>query len=63
MYLSSITKEQKELLKTQLSNFVGIHRNSNAAIIKREWLKLGAQFWQQDINIVDALVDFIKIMK
>jgi len=63
MYLSSIKTEQKVLLKNQLSDFISLHRNSSPAIVKTEWLKLGAQGWQKRLNIIDTLSEFVRLME
>ena len=60
MYISAISRKQRQILSKQLEQFVEDHKTP--AQLKQAWLNAGAQAWPPELEIVSTLRDFAKII-
>lgn len=63
MYLSSLSPERKEVLRQALAQFIERNRDADASELIDEWVKLGAQAWQSDLDFLRTLDDFLRMMR
>ena len=59
MYLRSITLERKKVLGQELKQFIKDNQNSEREEIIEAWCGLGAQAWQEDLEVLPVLNDFV----
>jgi len=60
MYVSSLSKERRAMLRTELSAFAASISSARRASAMRRWGKLGAQAWPSEKDIRQALGDLAR---
>lgn len=60
MYFESLSADQKLILKRELKQFV--ESRASPSSLKKAWFKLGAQWWQKDLKIDNAIRDIIDVL-
>ncbi|MCG8520659.1 MAG: contact-dependent growth inhibition system immunity protein [Pseudomonadales bacterium] len=60
-YFDSISNESRSILRKELQELVE-NETSNSAL-KKAWFRLGAEVWQSDLNISEAMRDFIWMLE
>ena len=62
MYVNDMSSSRRMELKKQLQRFVDANSQSTVDAVKKEWLNLGAQGWQSELDIKITLQEFIELM-
>ena len=60
MYIDSLPSERSKILATELRHFLSDNANSADSDLRQAWFSLGAEAWQRDLKIKDALRAFLE---
>ena len=62
IYISTLSPERRQALRRELGDFIEASRTKSPEEIKQLWLKLGAEGWQQNLDIRQTLAEFLNML-
>lgn len=63
MYFSNLPSDRAEILSQEIIKFLNNHKKDSLSEVREAWISLGAQAWQNDLNIIQTLNDFLILLK